>query len=122
LIILIMFDEEYKLWSSPLRSFSSLVSLHLSSVQIFSSAPCSQTPPVYVPPLMLKTLRLRSSLNTRDQVSHPYRTTGKMIVFYIQIFMFLNNRRADKHWMVVSITRTANLWHNCNHKKPRVIL
>jgi hypothetical protein len=39
-------------------------------VQIFSSAPCSQTPLVYVP-----------TLNVRDHVSHPYRITGKIIIF-----------------------------------------
>jgi hypothetical protein len=32
--------------------FSNLLSLHLSSVQIFSSVPCSQTPSVYVPYLI----------------------------------------------------------------------
>jgi hypothetical protein len=35
--------------------FSILPSPHLSSVLIFSSAPCSQTPSVYVPPLMSET-------------------------------------------------------------------
>jgi hypothetical protein len=34
---------------------SNLPSLHLSSVQIFSSAPCSQTPSVCVSLLMLET-------------------------------------------------------------------
>jgi hypothetical protein len=35
--------------------FSSLLSLHVSSIQIFSSPPCSQTPSAYVPPLMTET-------------------------------------------------------------------
>jgi hypothetical protein len=32
--------------------FSNLLSLHLSSVQIFFSTPCSHTPSVYIPPLI----------------------------------------------------------------------
>ena len=31
-------------------------------------------------------LSLRSCLNVSDQVSHPYKTTGKIIVLYILIF------------------------------------
>jgi hypothetical protein len=59
--------------------FSNLLSLHLSSVEIFSSTPCSQTPSVYAIP-----------------VSHPYRTTGKIIVLYIIIFVSRQQTRREK--------------------------
>jgi hypothetical protein len=36
------------------------------------------------------------ALNVRDQVSHSYTTTGKIIVFYILIFMVLDSRREGK--------------------------
>jgi hypothetical protein len=31
-----------------------------------------------------------------DQVSHPYKTTSKIIVLYILIFIFLDNKLEDK--------------------------
>jgi hypothetical protein len=34
----------------------------------------------------------------RDQVSHPYKTTRKIIVLYILIFTFLDCRREDKRF------------------------
>jgi hypothetical protein len=34
------------------------------------------------------TRSLCSSLNVREQVSHPYKTTGKIIVLYVLILMF----------------------------------
>jgi hypothetical protein len=44
-----------KLWSSSLFSFPTFPLLHHFLVQIFSSAPCSETPSVYGPPLLSET-------------------------------------------------------------------
>jgi hypothetical protein len=38
--------------------------------------------------LFSSTLSLCCSLNIRDQVSHPYRTTGKIIVLYILTYFY----------------------------------
>jgi hypothetical protein len=55
LIILIILGEEYKSRSPRYAILSILPSPQPSSVQISSSAPCSQTPSVYVHPLMSET-------------------------------------------------------------------
>jgi hypothetical protein len=70
LIILIILREEYKLWSSSLCSFlqppvtSSLFSPNILFSTLFS--------------------------NTTDKVAHPYRTTGKLVL-YIPNFMFIES-------------------------------
>jgi hypothetical protein len=46
--------------------------------------------------LFLNTHKLCPSLNVRDQVSHPCRTTGKIAVLYILIFTFFYSRREDR--------------------------
>jgi hypothetical protein len=46
-------------------------------------------PDIFLRTVFLNTLSLCSSLNVRDQVSHPDRqTTGKIIVLYILNFIF----------------------------------
>jgi hypothetical protein len=55
LTLLIIFCEEFKSRSSSLCNFIHPPVTHPSSVQIFSSAPCSRTPSVYVLPLMAET-------------------------------------------------------------------
>jgi hypothetical protein len=64
-------------------------------ITLFSSAPCSLTTSVDVPPLMLET-------QFRTHTDH-----GQNYSFYILIFMFLDQPRRQKvlHWMVASNTR-----------------
>jgi hypothetical protein len=87
LIVLIILGEEYKSRSSSLCNFlHSPVTLSLFCPNILHST------------LFSNTLRLCSSLNVRDQVSHPYRTTGKIIVLYILIFKFFDSTWEDRRF------------------------
>jgi hypothetical protein len=52
---------------SHYAAFFNPMAIHLSLVQIFSSAPCSQTPSVYVPSLMSKT---KCCTHTAPQTVH----------------------------------------------------
>jgi hypothetical protein len=56
------------------------------SIMQFSSVTSSLLGPnILLSTLFSNTLSVCSSFNVRDQVSHPYRTTGKIIVLYILI-------------------------------------
>jgi len=67
-----IFGEHYRSLSSSLCSF--LYSPVTSSLLV---------PNILLSTLFSNTLSLRSSLKVSDQVSHPYRTTGKIIVPFI---------------------------------------
>jgi hypothetical protein len=95
-IILNILGEEYKQWSSPLCSF-----LHSP----FASSPFG--PNILVSTMFSNTLSLRSSPNVRDKVSHPYRTTDKIIVLYILIFKFFDSNREDRRFCTILLISTA---------------
>jgi hypothetical protein len=48
--------------------------------------------------LLSNTLSFISSRNVSDQVSHPYKTTGKIMVLYNLIFKFLGSNLEDKRF------------------------
>jgi hypothetical protein len=77
-------DEEYRSLSSSLSNF-----LH-------SPVKPSLLGPKILNNLFSNTLSLCSSLNVSDQVSHSYKTTGKVIVLCILIFIFLGSKLEDK--------------------------
>jgi len=76
LITRTVLGKKYSSLSSSLCSF-----LHSLDTSVLLSPNIPNT-------LSSNTLSLRSSLNASDQVSHPYKTTVKIIVLYILIFIF----------------------------------
>jgi len=77
--------EEYRSLSSTLCSF--LLSPLNSSLL---------GPNIHLSTLFSNILNLCSSLRVRDQVSHPYKTSAKIIVLYILIFACLDSILEDK--------------------------
>jgi hypothetical protein len=84
LIILIALGERYESCSYSLCSF---LHPHITS-SLFG-------PNIILSTLFSNTLSLCSSLNVRDHVSHPYRSTGRITVFYILTFTFFDSRRTN---------------------------
>src|SRR5215469_9552802 len=55
--------------------------------------------------LFSNTLSLRSSLNVSDQVSYPYRTTGKIIVLHILMFKVLDSKQIMPYLTEIGLYR-----------------
>ena len=72
--------EEYKSFSSSLCNL-----LHSPVTSSLLG------PNIFLNTLFSNTLSFLSSRSVNDQVSHPYKTTGKVTVLYILIFKFLDS-------------------------------
>jgi hypothetical protein len=55
-------------------------------------------PNILLSTLFSDTLNLCSSLSVRDQVLHPHKTTGKIMVLWILVSEVLERRWEDKLW------------------------
>ena len=81
-----MLDEEYSSLSSSIYYLHSPVTSSLLGPNILLNAQFSNN------------LSLRSSLNVSDQVSHPYKTTGKITVQCILTLKFFDSKLEDKRF------------------------
>jgi len=89
--------------ASPILSFDHPNNIwwvvHIIKLLVMSSFPLPwyrvPGPNIFLSTLFSNTLSLCSSLNVSDQVSHLYKTTGKVIVLYILFPVFVDSKLED---------------------------
>jgi hypothetical protein len=79
----------------------------------FSSSLCKN---ILLSTLFSNIISLRSSLNVGDQVAHPHKTTCKIIILYVLIFVFLDSNLEDKTLCTLLTYKKIPL-HMRNHDK-----
>ena len=84
----------YSRFDHPNNIWCGVQIIHLPIMQFppLSCYPVPLTPNIPLNTLFSSTLSLRTSLSVCDQVSQTYKTTGKIIVLYTLIFIFLDNK------------------------------
>jgi hypothetical protein len=90
-------SHPYK-FDQPNNTYGTLWTMDLLGMQVFQSSVTYTllTPNTFPSTLFSNTLCLCSFFSVRDQVSHPYKTTGKIIVLCILMFMWIPNWKS-KH-------------------------
>jgi hypothetical protein len=66
-------------------------------------------PDILLSALFSNNLNLCSSLRVSGKISHPHKTTGKIMVLYIFVFKFLERRWQDKHCELNGKKHSLNL-------------
>jgi hypothetical protein len=80
------------------------------------------SPNILLSTLLSNTFSLCASFNVRDQVSHPYSTTGKIIVLYIHMLMYFWQQMWRQNlldWMMTSVTR---IWSPLNFLLNQILI
>ena len=72
-------------------------------------------PNILLNTIFSNTLSFLFSRNVRDQVSHPYKTTGKIMFLYFLIFKFLDSNLEDKRFLIRTVLiyrlqRVSDIW------------